>query len=819
MFSFLKIISSDLKNVNLELVRSKVESMNDSKMYEEVSNICSSRFYEDPEWNILAGRVILHEMIQTNEIPSTFSESMALLDHNLNPAFRTFVQENSTQLNEMIVSSRDHKFDAFGIGTLKANYLSRIASTNSIRILETPQYMYLRVATYLHMPDLVEIKKCYDHLSLWDYTHATPTLFNAGTKRSALSSCFKMTTSDTLDGLAKAWTQEGIISKNSGGLGKDMSKIRHSQINSTSGMSKGVVPWLKIDEAIVSAVDQGGKRNGSMAVYLKIWHIDVFDFIDAANANNKNSAPDLFYGLMVCDLFMKRLSEKGVWSLFCPGLHPELTTVWGEEFEKIYLALEAEGKYSKQVSAKDLMDHIIRSQLLTGKPYICYIDSMNRKCNQTSGKDMVDISNLCTEITGVSTEKEIFSCNLAAISLNSCVKSYPKTRPRNLVEVLEHYDFKKLADLSMSLVVNLNETIDRNYYHPDIPEIRYGNFRRRPIGIGVQGLADTFAMLKLNWSTDDGNAADPVTRLFHKCIFETIYIAAVRKSIEMAKIEGCYPTFQGSHTSHGLFQFDLWEAEKLGVSNEEYLSKNFASKRYTPLTISTAELEHLRTDMIRHGLRNSLLTALMPTASSAHIIGNNESFEPINNMIFNRKVLSGNYTLINKHFIRDAKEAGLWNTHTYDSIIDGNGTLEKWSLPSDLTGSDSETFLKITAMKELKLRYKSIWDIKQKILVDYCADRSWFICQSQSLNCHMKHDSEGNGKDNMHTKMFAYHMYTWKCKLKTGLYYLRQLAASTAINFTKGSIRIGSVESASNSSSEEEFVCKRNDPNCMACSV
>jgi ribonucleoside-diphosphate reductase alpha subunit len=819
MFSFLQNLSSDLKNVNLSLLKDKLTngSVDSVDSMHLLSDMCAAKYYEDPEWLILSGRVSMKKLVKQHSIPTKFSESMKLLSYNLNREYATFVQNNAEKLDNMIVESRDMMFDKIGIETLIKSYLAKIVDDHdSIRIIETPQYMYLRVATYLHMPNLFEIQKVYDHLSKWEYTHATPTLFNAGFIRSAMSSCFKMTTKDSLDGLSTAWRQEGIISKNSGGIGKDMSRIRHSKINSTSGMSKGVVPWLKIDEAIVSAVDQGGKRNGSMAVYLKIWHTDIENFIDSANPNHKNSAPDLFYGLMVCDLFMKRVREKGVWSLFCPGLHPELTTVWGEKFEELYLSLESKGSYSKQIQAVDLMDHIIRTQLLTGKPYMCYIDSMNRKCNQTSGKDMVDISNLCTEITGVSNDDEIFSCNLAAITLNSCVTSRPKSKPRTITELCSHYDFQKLESLTRSLVQNLNETIDRTYYHPDIPQIRTSNFRRRPIGIGVQGLADTFASLKLNWVNADETEADPLTRHFHKLVFECIYISAVRESIELAKQHGQYPTFPGSHTSKGFFQFDLWEAEKLGVSHEEYMSPSF-TKRYEPLTISKSELEDLRINMIRHGIRNSLLIALMPTASSAHIIGNNESFEPFNNIIYNRTVLSGTYTLINKHFIRDAKEAGLWNTDTYESIVASNCTLENWE------PRENATFLEIAAQKELKLRYKSIWDIKQRILVDYSADRSLFVCQSQSLNCHMKSSKDAGS---LYKRLKNYHMYTWENKLKTGMYYLRQNADNTAINFMKGSIRVSQSGGASSQDATADAVSRAappqlvcNDEVCTMCAV
>jgi len=634
-------------------------------------------------------------------------------------------------------------------------------------------------------------------------------MFNAGMKRPALSSCFKMTTQDTLDDIALKWKYEGIISKNAGGIGKDFSQIRHSEIGA-NGKSNGVVPWLKIDNEILSAVDQGGKRKGSMAAYLKVWHVDVFDFIDAANPNKKNSAPDLFYGLMVPDLFMKRVQEDGVWSLFCPAKQPILTKTWGAEFEQAYLNLERSKHYIKQVRAVELMNHIIASQQITGKPYMCYIDSMNRKCNQTHNGNMVDISNLCTEITGISNSEEIFSCNLASVCLNSCV-DFPKgSSPSGDNTGNPVFDFEKLENITRSLVRNLDQSIDRNFYHPEIPEIRRGNFRRRPLGIGVQGLADTFAMLGYMWTTPDGREADPETREFHKKIFEVMYIAGVRESIELAKEEGMYPTFPGSPASFGLFQFDLWQIEKLGVTREEYTSKDFTDsfKRYQPSTNTKEELEKLRSDMMQFGLRNSLIFSLMPTASSAHILGNNECFEPFNNIIGKRKVLSGEYTLINKHFLRDAKQLGLWNTETFEQIIRSKGTLEGWN-PTFSEKKPLEEFNH--DVEKLKLKYRSIYDISQRVLVDYCADRSWYICQSQSMNCHMK--------DPDHKKIYAYHMYTWKKGLKTGMYYLRQPPLKTAIDYTSGSIRIGvtPAEVKKSKFSKQNVVCT--DEVCTSCAL
>jgi ribonucleoside-diphosphate reductase alpha chain len=799
--TLIQTLSRELKEVDLSLVEKKISLLNSKKVtelsdvdFELLAEACSDKYYEDHEWLLLAGRVAMFHL--KSKLPKTFSLAMSALKDSLDSKFLNFVHSHSHALDEMIVSDRDYKFDLFGVKTLAASYLSKLKreSDKSATIYECPQYMYLRMATFLHYPNLANIKKMYDELSTHQYSHATPTMFNAGRKRPALSSCFKMTVGDTYDDISLKWRYEGLISKNAGGIGKDFSNLRHSEIGTDGMSSNGVIPWLKIDNEIMAAVDQGGKRKGSMAAYLKVWHVDVFDFVDAANPNKKNSAPDLFYGLMICDLFMKRVTEgpDAVWSLFCPHKQPVLTKTWGADFEHAYLSLEKAGLYSKQVRARDLMNHIIASQQLTGKPYMCYIDSMNRKCNQTHNGNMVDISNLCTEITGISNSEEIFSCNLASLCLNACV--IPGTDSGDTGTPV--YDFEKLKSNTASLVRNLDQAIDRNYYHPDIPEIRRGNFRRRPLGIGVQGLADTFAMMNLKWTTPDGKEADPVTRDFHRRLFETIYLTAVRESIEIAKEEGMYPTFPGSPASLGLFQFDMWKMEELGVSVDEYFSDENRENRYQPLTISVKDLEKLRSDMMKFGLRHSLLTSMMPTASSAHILGNNECFEPFNNIIGTRKVLSGMFTTVNKYFVRDAKKLGLWNTETFDQIVASKGTLENWTPGTKTYEPDF-----LNKVVNLKLKYKSIYDISQRVLVDYCADRSWYVCQSQSMNCHMK--------DPDHKKIFAYHMYTWKKGLKTGMYYLRQPPLKNAINYTSGSIQISSTSSqgSKENNDQEESVC------------
>jgi ribonucleoside-diphosphate reductase alpha subunit len=792
-------------NVDVSLVEQKIKNIRHSEPFTDTDydlaiEACSDKYYEDVDWLLLAGRLFTHKLKQTT--PKKFSTAMQAIKASLDPKFLNFVIENADALDKLVIPDRDYKFDIFGIKTLAASYLSKIRDGDKVTIYETPQYMYLRMAAYMWFPNMSRIRKMYTELSEWQYSHATPTMFNAGMKRPALSSCFKMTTQDTLDDIALKWKYEGIISKNAGGIGKDFSHIRHSEIGA-NGRSNGVVPWLKIDNEILSAVDQGGKRKGSMAAYLKVWHVDVFDFIDAANPNKKNSAPDLFYGLMVPDLFMKRVQEDGMWSLFCPAKQPILTRTWGEEFEQAYLHLERSKLFVKQVRAVELMNHIIASQQITGKPYMCYIDSMNRKCNQTHNGNMVDISNLCTEITGISNSEEIFSCNLASVCLNSCIEppSGDVSSGDGKTPSGVYFDFEKLKEITRSLVRNLDQSIDRNFYHAEIPEIRRGNFRRRPLGIGVQGLADTFAMLGLPWTTPDGREADPKTREFHKKIFEVMYLAGVRESIELAKEEGMYPTFPGSPASFGLFQFDLWQIEKLGVTREEYTSPEFTSRRYQPSSITKDELEKLRSDMIRFGLRNSLIFSLMPTASSAHILGNNECFEPFNNIIGKRKVLSGEYTLINKYFMRDAKRLKLWNTETFEQIVRSKGTLEGWNPTFSETSKykNAEDFTH--DVNKLKLKYKCIYDISQRVLVDYCADRSWFVCQSQSMNCHMK--------DPDYKKIFAYHMYTWKQGLKTGMYYLRQPPLKNAIDFASGSIRIGAKK--------KDVVC--DEEVCTSCAL
>ena len=753
-------MSKDLTQVNLGLLFNQNLDLTNLEL---VADKCASLYYEDPEWYILAARCLLKHL--KKNIPKTFSASMVLQSQALDNRFLNFVIDNARELDAIVVESRDDNFTYFGMKTLQCSYLGRLVDEQrNYVVVETPQYMYLRVAAYLHYPDLNRIKRTYDDLSLWNYSHATPTLFNAGLKIPALSSCFKLSVEDTMSDIAEKWRVEALISKNAGGIGKDFSSIRKSKIGS-NGMSKGIVPWIKIDNEVIKATDQSGKRKGSLAEYLCVWHVNILEFLELSHKTGSESlrARELFYGLMVCDLFMKRVENNEMWSLFCPNEAKGLTKTYGIDFEMLYESYEKQNLFQKQLPARELFRAIIETQIETGGPYMLYIDAINRKCNQTHNGDMVHISNLCTEITGVTNEKEIFSCNLASISISSCVDEKSRV-----------FDHHKLARLARDLTRNLNETIDRTYYHPEITQIRYSNMRRRPIGIGVQGLADAVAMLDEAWVDERGNLTEWM-RSFNERVFETIYVAAIEESIEMAKEQGAYPSYNGSPTSKGLLQFDLWEMEKRGLSEEQYLALQEDEKfklKYFPESV----LKNIKRSLSWFGIRNSLLVALMPTASTAHLIGNNESFEPFNQMLFCRSTLSGQVPILNTHFVKDMKKYGVYTTRLFSHLLNNRGTIETYDFEGELSEAVS---------KKLKLKYLGIYKIPQKALLELSAERGKYVCQSQSMNFHLENPTAD--------KISAYHFYGWKLQLKTGMYYLRQLASEDAINYTQITLKSNDV--------------------------
>ncbi len=629
------------------------------------------------------------------------------------------VRDHAAELDEAILYDRDFSYDYFGFKTLERSYLMKIDG----KVVERPQHMLMRVAVGIHGEDIPAAIETYNLLSEKWFTHATPTLFNAGTPKPQLSSCFLLTMQDdSIDGIYDTLKQCAKISQSAGGIGLSIHNIRAkgSYIKGTGGTSNGIVPMLRNFDMTARYVDQGGgKRKGSFAIYLEPWHADVFDFLDLKKNHGKEEmrARDLFYAMWIPDLFMQRVENNEMWSLFCPNEAPGLGDVWGEEFERLYDKYEKEGKYRKQVKAQDLWFEILESQIETGTPYILYKDSANRKSNQKN-LGTIKSSNLCTEIIEYTSKDEVAVCNLASIAL-------PKFITEEGV-----FDHQKLYEITKVITRNLNKVIDVNYY--PVEEARTSNMRHRPIGLGVQGLADAFIMLRMPFDSEEA-------RRLNEDIFETIYFGAMEASMELAKLLGPYETFKGSPVSKGIFQFDMW-----GVTPK--------SGRWN--------WEQLKQEVKKHGVRNSLLLAPMPTASTSQILGNNECFEPYTSNIYTRRTLSGEFIIANKHLMKDLIDLGLWTETMRQKLIATNGSVQP--IPE--------------IPQNIKDIYKTVWEISQKAIIDMSADRGAYICQSQSLNIHLKDPNFG--------KLTSMHFYAWKKGLKTGMYYLRSTAAADAIQFT-----------------------------------
>jgi ribonucleoside-diphosphate reductase alpha subunit len=636
-----------------------------------------------------------------------------------------FVEANAAELDKAIDYTRDYGYDYFGFKTLEKSYLLRIHG----KIVERPQHMIMRVACGIHEGDVAAAIETYDLMSRKLFTHATPTLFNGGTPTPQMSSCFLLTVkSDSIDGIYDTLKQCALISKCAGGIGVAVSNIRASgaYIRGTNGYSNGLVPMLRNFNETARYVDQGGgKRKGSFAMYLEPWHADVFDFLELKKNHGKEEqrARDLFYGLWIPDLFMTRVKNNGDWTLFCPNEAYDqesdkgLIDVWGEEFERMYTQLEAAGKGRKTVKAQQLWFRILESQMETGTPYMLYKDAANRKSNQQN-LGTIHCSNLCTEIIEYTSSDETAVCNLASIALSAFAKD--EDAP---------YDFDGLYKVTKVATLNLNKVIDRNYYPSE--EAKRSNFRHRPIGLGVQGLADAFMIMRLPFESDGA-------KRLNEDIFETIYFAACEASCQLAERDGAYETFSGSPASKGQLQFDLW-------------GKSPKSGRW--------DWAALKAKIMKHGLRNSLLIAPMPTASTAQILGNNEAFEPITQNLYVRRVLSGEFVQVNRHLLKDLIKRGLWTDEMRMQLIAHNGSVLQLDVP-----------------KEIKELYKTVWEIKQRIVLDMAADRGAYIDQSQSLNIHMI--------DATTAKLSSMHFHGWQLGLKTGMYYLRTKAATDAIKFT-----------------------------------
>ncbi len=679
-----------------------------------------------PDYAILASRIAVSNL-HKNTLKS-FSGTMRNLYEYVDDAsgkalpmiaddVMQIIEENADLLDSTLIYDRDFAFDYFGFKTLEKAYLLKING----KIAERPQHMYMRVAVGIHKHDIENAIKTYHLMSERWMTHATPTLFNAGTPKPQMSSCFLLTMKeDSIDGIYDTLKQTAKISQSAGGIGLAIHNIRAtgSYIGGTNGTSNGIIPMLRVFNDTARYVDQGGgKRKGAFAIYLEPWHADVFEFLDLRKNHGKEEmrARDLFFALWMSDLFMKRVEANDDWSLFCPNEAPGLSDCWGAEFEKLYLQHEADGKARKVVKAQELWFKILESQIETGTPYLLYKDAANGKSNQQN-LGTIKSSNLCTEIMEYTSPEEVAVCNLASMAL-----------PRFVID--GKFDHQKLYDVTYQVTKNLNAVIDNNYY--PIEEARNSNMKHRPVGLGVQGLADVFILLRLPFESD-------LAKMLNKNIFETIYFAAMTASKDLAKEQGAYETYEGSPVSKGIFQFDMW-----GVTPTD---------RW--------DWAALKAEVKEHGVRNSLLVAPMPTASTSQIFGNNECFEPYTSNIYTRRVLSGEFIIVNKHLLKDLVSLGLWNNSMKNKIIAANGSIQNIAeIPADI--------------KEL---YKTVWEIKQRNLIDMAADRGAYICQSQSLNLFVDSPTA--------SKLTSMHFYGWKKGLKTGMYYLRSQAATQAVQFT-----------------------------------
>lgn len=715
----------------IDVAKKVIEGLYDGVTTSELDNLAAetaaSLTTKHPDYALLASRIAVSNL-HKNTIKS-FSETMRLMHDYIDPKTGKsaslladdvwdIIQANAELLDSTIIYDRDFGFDYFGFKTLEKSYLLKLNG----KIAERPQHLYMRVAVGIHKEDIDSIIKTYNLMSERWFTHATPTLFNAGTPKPQMSSCFLLTMKDdSIDGIYDTLKQTAKISQSAGGIGLSIHNVRAtgSYISGTNGTSNGIIPMLQVFNDTARYVDQGGgKRKGAFAIYLEPWHADVFAFLDLRKNHGKEEmrARDLFYALWVSDLFMKRVEADGNWSLFCPHEAPGLADCFGEEFEALYERYEHEGRARKVVKAQELWFAILDAQVETGTPYLLYKDAANSKSNQQN-LGTIKSSNLCTEIIEYTSPDEVAVCNLASLAL-----------PRYVIN--GKFDHDKLYEVTYQAAINLNRIIDNNYY--PVIEAQNSNLRHRPIGLGVQGLADAFILLRLPFESEEAKQLNTE-------IFETIYFAAMTASKDLAIKEGAYETFKGSPLSKGQFQFDLWNIK--------------------PDT-GRWDWEVLRQEVVMHGVRNSLLVAPMPTASTSQILGNNECFEPYTSNIYTRRVLSGEFIVVNKYLLRDLVNLGLWDNDMKNRIITANGSIQHIDEIPD-------------KIKEL---YKTVWEIKMRTIIDMAADRGAYICQSQSLNLFV---SSPNA-----SKLTSMHFYAWKKGLKTGMYYLRTQAASQAIKFT-----------------------------------
>ncbi|WKL46250.1 ribonucleoside-diphosphate reductase subunit alpha [Flavobacterium pectinovorum] len=719
----------DPVKVAMRVIEGLYDGVSTSELDNLAAETAASMTIAHPDYAQLAARVAISNLHSNTK--KSFSETMKDMYNYVNPrngqeapllsdeVFKV-IQENSAFLDSHIIYTRDFNYDYFGFKTLERSYLLKING----KIVERPQHMLMRVSVGIHLDDLKSVIETYDLMSKKFFTHATPTLFNAGTPKPQMSSCFLLAMQDdSIDGIYDTLKQTAKISQSAGGIGLSIHNVRAtgSYIRGTNGTSNGIVPMLRVFNDTARYVDQGGgKRKGSFAIYIETWHADIFEFLDLKKNTGKEEmrARDLFFAMWTSDLFMKRVQEDASWTLMCPNECPGLYDVYGEEFETMYLDYEFRGKGRKTIRARELWEKILESQIETGTPYMLYKDAANRKSNHKN-LGTIRSSNLCTEIMEYTSKDEIAVCNLASISLPMFIEN-------------GKFDHQALYNVTKRVTRNLNKVIDRNYY--PVKEAENSNMRHRPVGLGVQGLADAFIMLRMPFTSDEAKA-------LNQEIFETLYFAAVTASMEMAKEEGPYSTFEGSPMSKGEFQYNMW-----GMKDEELSGRwDWAS---------------LRKEVMEHGVRNSLLVAPMPTASTSQILGNNEAFEPYTSNIYTRRVLSGEFIVVNKHLLEDLVKLGLWNETLKQEIMRHNGSVQNIDIiPQDL--------------KEL---YKTVWEMSMKDIIDMSRQRGYFIDQSQSLNLFMQ--------DANYSKLTSMHFYAWQSGLKTGMYYLRTKSAVDAIKFT-----------------------------------
>lgn len=743
-----------------------------------------------PDYALLAARIAVSNLHKNTN--KSFSKTIKDLYSYIDPAngepagliseeTYEIVQKHKDKIDSAIIYDRDYDFDYFGFKTLERSYLLKTYG----KVIERPQHLLMRASIGIHGEDIDAAIETYNLMSEKWFVHATPTLFNAGTPKPQLSSCFLLSmTEDSISGIFETLTRCAKISQSAGGIGLSIHNVRAqgSYIKGTGGTSNGIIPMLRVFNDAARYVDQGGgKRKGAFAVYLEPWHADIYDFLELKKNHGKeeNRARDLFYALWIPDLFMERVKEDGNWSLFCPNEAAGLCDTYGGEFEALYHKYEQEGRARKVVKAQDLWFNILESQIETGTPYLLYKDAANKKSNQQN-LGTIKSSNLCTEIMEYTAPDEVAVCNLASISLPKYVKAD------------QSFDFDKLVEVTRVVTRNLNKIIDINYY--PIPEAKNSNMRHRPIGIGVQGLADAFILMRMPFDS-------PEAAKLNKDIFETIYYAALVESNELAKIQGPYSSFKGSPISKGFFQFDLWDVQP--------------SSRW--------DWEGLRASIMEHGITNSLLLAPMPTASTSQILGNNECFEPYTSNIYTRRTLSGEYIVVNKHLLKDLIGLGIWDEEMRQELMGNNGSVQNIDRIPEI----------------IKNLYKTAWELSQKVLIDLSADRGAYICQSQSLNLFVE---SPNFK-----KLSSMHFYGWQRGLKTGMYYLRSKAAVDPIKFTLGekyqrtnSLDDPSINTNINNTEDERknhlredggeykmmtdtsvsmgAVCNMDDPDCLACS-